>query len=165
MQSLLWEKIATDHKCLQIVRRGDVDPKSGVCKSGHLILRPIPQNDKELKDCHCNLGYAPTSTGIASPGWITVMEHGIRQSYGLMRIMFSRGNVTKKKRFGTSCIWTDELVLDMYGGIGYYTLPALILSKAHRVMACACLHCNTTWTRMAWGRIGRWSLGGIAARV
>jgi len=64
MQSLLWEKIVTDYTCLQVVRWGDVDPESGVRKSGHQILRPIPQNDEELKDCHCNLGYALTSTGI-----------------------------------------------------------------------------------------------------
>ena len=136
MQSLLWEKIASDYRCSRVVRRGDVDPESGVRESGHRILWPIPQDDEESKDCRCNLGYAPTSTGLASPGWITVTEHGIRQSYDLTRVMFSRGNVTEKKRFGTSCVRADELVLDMYAGIGYYTLPALILGKARHVTAC-----------------------------
>ena len=140
MQSLLWEKIATDYKCSRVVRRGDVDPESGVRESGHRILWPIPQrkNGEESGDCRrrCNLGYVPTSTGIASPGWITVTEHGIRQSYDLTRVMFSRGNVTEKKRFGTSCVRADESVLDMYAGIGYYTLPALILGKARHVTAC-----------------------------
>ena len=136
MQSLLWEKIATDYQCSRVVRRGDIDPESGVRESGHRILWPIPQDDEESKDSRCNLGYVPTSTGLASPGWITVTEHGIRQSYDLTRVMFSRGNVTEKKRFGTSCVRVDELVLDMYAGIGYYSLPALILGKARHVTAC-----------------------------
>jgi hypothetical protein len=140
MQSLLWEKIAADYKCSRVVRRGDVDPESGVRESGHRILWPIPQrkNGEESGDCRrrCNLGYVPTSTGVASPGWITVTEHGIRQSYDVTRVMFSRGNVTEKKRFGTSCVRADESVLDMYAGIGYYTLPALILGKARHVTAC-----------------------------
>jgi len=49
--------------------------------------------------------------------------------------MFSRGNVTEKKRFA-SLVQTDENVLDMYAGIGYYTLPALIHGKAKHVTAC-----------------------------
>ena len=136
MQSLLWEKIATDYKCSRVVRRGEVDPESGVRESGHRILWPIPLNDGGSRDRRCNLGYVPTSTGVASPGWITVTEHGIRQSYDLTRVMFSRGNVTEKRRFGASCVRADESVLDMYAGIGYYTLPALILGRARRVTAC-----------------------------
>ena len=76
------------------------------------------------------------STLSDSPGWITVTEHKIRQSFDLTRVMFSRGNVTEKKRFGTSLVQTGEDVLDMYAGIGYYTLPALIHGRARHVTAC-----------------------------
>jgi tRNA G37 N-methylase Trm5 len=50
--------------------------------------------------------------------------------------MFSRGNVTEKKRFGMSLVQSGENILDMYAGIGYYTLPALIHGKARHVTAC-----------------------------
>lgn len=49
--------------------------------------------------------------------------------------MFSRGNVTEKKRFA-SLVQEGERVLDMYAGIGYYTLPALVHGKAEHVTAC-----------------------------
>lgn len=50
--------------------------------------------------------------------------------------MFSRGNVTEKKRFGASLVQRGERVLDLYAGIGYYTLPALLLGNAQHVYAC-----------------------------
>ena len=49
--------------------------------------------------------------------------------------MFSRGNVTEKKRFA-SLVQEGEQVLDMYAGIGYYTLPALVHGNAYHVTAC-----------------------------
>ena len=49
--------------------------------------------------------------------------------------MFSRGNVTEKKRFA-SLVQPGEHVLDMYAGIGYYTLPALVHGDAGHVTAC-----------------------------
>lgn len=50
--------------------------------------------------------------------------------------MFSRGNITEKIRFGTQLVGEGEVVLDMYAGIGYYTLPALVHGKAKHVYAC-----------------------------
>ena len=49
--------------------------------------------------------------------------------------MFSRGNVTEKIRFG-KLVQEGDVVLDMYAGIGYYTLPALIHGRAARVYCC-----------------------------
>lgn len=49
--------------------------------------------------------------------------------------MFSRGNITEKIRFG-KLVQEGEIVLDMYAGIGYYTLPALVHGRAGHVYAC-----------------------------
>mmetsp|Transcript_1345 Transcript_1345/g.3797 ORF Transcript_1345/g.3797 Transcript_1345/m.3797 type:complete len:252 (-) Transcript_1345:59-814(-) len=49
--------------------------------------------------------------------------------------MFSRGNISEKIRFGRLVRHGDE-VLDMYAGIGYYTLPAIIHGHANHVTAC-----------------------------
>ncbi|KAL7463961.1 hypothetical protein ACHAXS_004312 [Conticribra weissflogii] len=134
IQSMLWENLAKFHKCKRVVRRGDIDPESGVRESGHRMLWPIP-NDSEIANGNTNIGFMLKSTGANSPGWITVTEHKISQSFDLTRVMFSRGNVTEKKRFG-SMIQKGEYVLDMYAGIGYYTLPALVHGNAKHVMAC-----------------------------
>ncbi|KAL7432341.1 hypothetical protein ACHAXH_005460 [Discostella pseudostelligera] len=133
IQSQLWTNLATSFNCSRIVRRGDVDPDSGIRESGHRIVWPIPD---EISLMVCNCGYTPTETGVDSPGWITVTEHKITQSFDITRVMFSRGNVTEKKRFGMSLVQSGENILDMYAGIGYYTLPALIHGKARHVTAC-----------------------------
>ena len=141
IQSHLWGVLASIYNTQRIVRRGDIDPNSGVRESGHRILYPTKPTSSQLMDgCDeyidsCNEGYIPTDTGPNSPGWITVTEHSIHQSFDITRVMFSRGNVTEKKRFA-SLVQTDENVLDMYAGIGYYTLPALIHGKAKHVTAC-----------------------------
>jgi tRNA G37 N-methylase Trm5 len=49
--------------------------------------------------------------------------------------MFSRGNISEKIRFG-KLVQESDIVLDMYAGIGYYTLPAVIKGKAAHVYAC-----------------------------
>lgn len=74
--------------------------------------------------------------GPGSPGWIQVTEQGIRQSFDMCRVMFSRGNVSEKIRFGKKLVRPDETLLDLYAGIGYYTLPAVIHGKASHVYAC-----------------------------
>mmetsp|Transcript_24876 Transcript_24876/g.53663 ORF Transcript_24876/g.53663 Transcript_24876/m.53663 type:complete len:640 (+) Transcript_24876:194-2113(+) len=140
IQSQLWTNLALIHNSPRVVRRGDIDPESGVRESGHRILFPMlpltANDDDSAINGDCNRGYLPTQTGTNSPGWITVTEHKIHQSFDFTRVMFSRGNVTEKKRFGMSCVQPGENVLDMYAGIGYYTLPALIHGRAGHVTAC-----------------------------
>ena len=137
IQEKLWKNLASLYQSPRVVRRGDIDPESGVRESGHRILWPLPVSISLSNDAaKCtNHGYTPQSTGPDSPGWITVTEHKIRQSFDLSRVMFSRGNVTEKKRFGL-LVQPDEYVLDMYAGIGYYTLPALVHGRAKHVTAC-----------------------------
>ena len=62
-------------------------------------------------------------------------EQGIRQSFDMTRVMFSRGNITEKIRFG-KLVQKGDIVLDLYGGIGYFTLPALVRGEAKYVYAC-----------------------------
>ena len=133
VQGLLWMNLAEAYGSKRVVRRGDINPESGVRESGHRILWPSPERFESLGDI--NRGYLPRISGPTSPGWITVTEFGIKQSFDLTRVMFSRGNVTEKKRFG-NLVQEDEIVLDMYSGIGYYTLPALVMGKARHVTSC-----------------------------
>lgn len=49
-------------------------------------------------------------------------EHGTRYALDLSRVMFSPGNKHERARMG-EVVEPDERVLDMFAGIGYFTLP------------------------------------------
>ena len=125
----LWEILAQVYHSPRVVRRGEIDPQSAIRESGHTILWPIYHSSETTTTT------TTTIIGPSSPGWITITEQGISQSFDLTKVMFSRGNVTEKIRFGT-LVQPNEVVLDMYAGIGYYTLPALIKGSAKHVYAC-----------------------------
>lgn len=49
--------------------------------------------------------------------------------------MFSRGNITEKLRIASwDC--SQEVVVDLYAGIGYFSLPYLLKAKARHLHAC-----------------------------
>jgi Met-10+ like-protein len=116
-----WKQLSDVHRSSRIVRRGTIDAESHIRQSGHRLVYP-----------HQGI---PEKTGPDSPGWIRVTEQGIRQSFDMTRVMFSRGNISEKIRFG-KIVQFGEDILDMYAGIGYYTLPAIIRGKARHVVAC-----------------------------
>lgn len=124
----LWSILAGLYSSPRVARRGDIDPESKIRQSGHRLLYPDTFEPIEPG--------IPSNTGPNAAGWITVTEHGIRQSFDFTRVMFSRGNVTEKERFGKHLVKEGEVVLDMYTGIGYYTLPALVHGKAAHVYCC-----------------------------
>jgi tRNA wybutosine-synthesizing protein 2 len=64
----------------------------------------------------------------------TVVEHGVRFRFDAARLMFARGNRTERHRFGT-LVRPGETVTDLFAGIGYFTLPALVTGRADRVWA------------------------------
>lgn len=123
-QEFLWKEIAQTYKSRRVVRRGEIDPNSPVRKGTFEILWIAPSR------------YSTNKFGPHSKYWITVTEQGIRQSFDMTKVMFSRGNITEKIRFGKELVQENEVVLDMYAGIGYFTLPALLHGKATHVYCC-----------------------------
>jgi len=124
--SLLWAELAHLYHSPRVVRRGGVDPNSGIRESGYHILWSSITTTTTTSNGH----------SYPSSSWITVTEQGIRQSFDLERVMFSRGNITEKMRFGGQLVQPGEVVLDLYAGIGYFTLPALVHGRAAHVYAC-----------------------------
>ena len=62
-------------------------------------------------------------------------EGAILYKLDAAQLMFSSGNFDEKKRMGElDC--TGETVVDMFAGIGYFTLPLAKLAHAQRVIAC-----------------------------
>ena len=132
MQTELWKQLAILHgNSPRVVRRGIVDKESKIRESGHRLLYPMQTSSTASISTDDDI----ITTGPGSPGWITVTEQGIKQSLDMTRVMFSRGNISEKIRFG-KLVQEGEIILDMYAGIGYYTLPALVIGKAAHVYSC-----------------------------
>ncbi len=49
-------------------------------------------------------------------------EHGIKYKFDITKIMFSKGNLNERK-FLTTLVKEGETVVDMFAGIGYFSLP------------------------------------------
>lgn len=56
--------------------------------------------------------------------WVVRREHGIDFGYNFTQCMWSAGNVTERGRIANEN-HEGERILDLYAGIGYYTLPFL----------------------------------------
>ena len=67
--------------------------------------------------------------------WVEHVDNGIKYVFDVTKIMFSSGNITEKIRVAQfDC--RGEVVVDMYAGIGYFTLPYLVHARADIVHAC-----------------------------
>ncbi|MDH7508443.1 MAG: class I SAM-dependent methyltransferase family protein [Methanomassiliicoccales archaeon] len=63
------------------------------------------------------------------------IENGIKYKFDVARIMFSSGNINERKRMSElEC--DGETVIDMFAGIGYFTLPIAVYTKAKKIVAC-----------------------------
>ncbi len=62
-------------------------------------------------------------------GTVTVhREHGVEYEFDAARQMFSKGNVHERLRMG-QVVEEGDVVVDMFAGIGYFTLPMAVLGS------------------------------------
>lgn len=72
---------------------------------------------------------------LGEDGWVEHKEGGVIYTFDAAEVMFSKGNVGIRKRAGDIDA-KGEVVVDLFCGIGYYTLPILVNGKAGHVHAC-----------------------------
>ena len=91
---------------------------------------------------------ALASLHTGSGGWVRVKEGGLSYALDATRVMFSSGNGSEKARMG-ALVCQGQTVVDLYAGIGYFTLPVLVHAGAAHVHAAewnpdavACLRVN-----------------------
>ena len=62
-------------------------------------------------------------------------ENGVVYHLDLSKVMFSKGNVHERRRL-ISLVREDEVVVDMFAGIGYFSLQIAKHTRASRVVSC-----------------------------
>ncbi|NXO38450.1 TYW2 protein, partial [Locustella ochotensis] len=107
--SALWETVASALGARRVARRGRVMPDGTRTPSVTLLL--------------------------GHHGWVEHVDNGIRYTFDVTKCMFSPGNITEKLRVA-SLPCSGEVVVDLYAGIGYFTLPFLVHAGAAFVHAC-----------------------------
>lgn len=72
---------------------------------------------------------------LGDDGWVEHVDNGIRYTFDITQCMFSFGNITEKLRVASlPCV--GQVLVDLYAGIGYFTLPFLVHAGAAFVHAC-----------------------------
>ncbi|KAL1767729.1 tRNA wybutosine-synthesizing protein 2-like [Sigmodon hispidus] len=105
----LWETVASALGVQRLAKRGRVLPDGTRTPSVTLLL--------------------------GDHGWVEHVDNGIRYKFDVTQCMFSFGNITEKLRVASlSC--SGEVLVDLYAGIGYFTLPFLVHAGAAFVHAC-----------------------------
>ncbi|NXC56996.1 TYW2 protein, partial [Aleadryas rufinucha] len=107
--SALWETVASALGARRVARRGRVMPDGMRTPSVTLLL--------------------------GQDGWVEHVDNGIRYTFDVTKCMFSPGNITEKLRVA-SLPCSGEVLVDLYAGIGYFTLPFLVHAGAAFVHAC-----------------------------
>ncbi|XP_061454656.1 tRNA wybutosine-synthesizing protein 2 homolog isoform X2 [Rhineura floridana] len=72
---------------------------------------------------------------LGQDGWVERVDNGIQYVFDVTCCMLSPGNITEKLRIA-SLKCAGEVVVDLYAGIGYFTLPYLVHAGAAFVHAC-----------------------------
>ena len=72
---------------------------------------------------------------LGEEDWVVRRESGVDYGYNLTKCMFSAGNINERRRMG-EMVAEGEVVLDLYAGIGYYSLPILVHSRVGHVHCC-----------------------------
>ncbi|XP_005889665.3 tRNA wybutosine-synthesizing protein 2 homolog [Bos mutus] len=105
----LWETVASALGAQRLAKRGRVSPDSTRTPAVSLLL--------------------------GDHGWVEHVDNGIRYKFDVTQCMFSFGNITEKLRVA-SLPCAGEVLVDLYAGIGYFTLPFLVHAEAAFVHAC-----------------------------
>ncbi len=65
-------------------------------------------------------------------------EHEVRYKFDITKIMFSKGNINERRYLAT-LVKSGEIIVDMFAGIGYFSLP---IAKHSSVKTIYCIELN-----------------------
>ncbi|MBP2143947.1 tRNA wybutosine-synthesizing protein 2 [Methanococcus voltae] len=119
-------------------------------KIGDILIVKNDLNESEIKElvkrtnCKTILKYETHITGDLRVPTTKILygtetetinkEHGCLFSIDASKIMWSMGNLEERKRIANKSN-SDEIVVDMFAGIGYFTIPLAKYSKPKKIYA------------------------------
>ena len=62
----------------------------------------------------------------------THIESGCKYRFDLRKVMFAKGNIVERTRIPKQ-VHLGEIIIDMFAGIGYFSIPIGVLSKPKKV--------------------------------
>lgn len=90
------------------------------------IEHHINNDDYRTPTCHLLVGES---------GVVEHVDNKVTYVFDVTKNMFCHGNITEKIRMAQlSC--DNEIILDLFAGIGYFTLPLLVHTSAQKVHSC-----------------------------
>lgn len=96
------------------------------CKT---VLNDIGGISGELREPNVELIYGSKETETVHK------ENGIRYKLDPQKVMFSSGNMDERIRM-TTISNNSETVVDLFAGIGYFTLPLAVHSQPKKIFSC-----------------------------
>ncbi len=126
-------QIIGDVMLLKFLRIRNAKDKTKVAEA-LLKLFPYIKTVCEIKEIRGELR-EPEIIKLAGDGTETVhKENGILYKLDVSKIMFSKGNLSERKRL-IGQVKGGEIILDMFAGIGYFSLGLAKLTKAREILA------------------------------
>jgi tRNA G37 N-methylase Trm5 len=113
--------------------------------SARLVVRKSRVDIGPKRESRCELVWSRRAAGApnasraaaldATDTFVQVVQHGVRYTFDILKVMFSAGNVTERGRMGAVGA-AGDVVVDLFCGIGYFTVPLLARAGAAHVHAC-----------------------------
>lgn len=94
-----------------------INPRCDCVVQDHGIKGPFREPDREIL--------------IGGDTETIEKENGCLFKIDVMKLMFSKGNLAEKKRM--SKLGTGEVVIDMFSGIGYFSIPMAVHGKPKKI--------------------------------
>ena len=117
----LWSHLASATHTSHIAVNAPILPRTTPTGAANILRSPL-----NLTPLYGNFGPAvspnnPTHSDFATALWATSTQNGLHQTWAPLHTMFSRGNMREKTRvLKLPDIASNQTVVDMYAGIGYF---------------------------------------------